>query len=276
MKKGKDGKIRYRINEFSNMTGFSPAVIRYYETQGYPFPRREENGYRTFQVEDAYRINMFRSIRARGFSINESIALLQNEPREVLRQKLEQNRERMDREIFRMQKRRAWVTESIRLLELRSKKPQAVWMEQWEDIWVLPASLKGDFTIAQKNAQLRPHWDDHVGVTRYVGFCDGKRFASGKPSGCDVGIAATIADLDYCGIPRDETVFRMELGECVCFFVGDGDQEYLRLECHPEVKRYLEENKLKVRGDIVIFYLMLYLEEDGEDLAVAVLPVTGQ
>ena len=44
MKKMKDGTIRYRINEFSNMTGIPSAVIRYYETQGYPFPKREANG----------------------------------------------------------------------------------------------------------------------------------------------------------------------------------------------------------------------------------------
>ena len=84
MKKLKDGTIRYRINEFSNMTGIPPAVIRYYESQGYPFPRREANGYRTFQVEDAYRLNMFRSIHARGFSVGESIALMQDTPRQEL------------------------------------------------------------------------------------------------------------------------------------------------------------------------------------------------
>lgn len=276
MKKTKDGKIRYRINEFSNMTGFAPAAIRYYETQGYPFPQREENGYRTFQVEDAYRINMFRSIRARGFSINESLALMQDVPRELLCEKLEKNLQNMDLELARMQRRRDWVEESIHLLRFRAKKPAAVWEEQREDVMILPASIKDDYSVAQQNAKLRQVWDDGIGITRYAGFCDGSTFAAGEPAGIDCGAAVGVTDFSYFELPQDDTVRRATMGRCVCFFAGEGDQEYLRLERHPEVQNYLQQHSLRVRGEIILFYLMLYLQEDGEDLAVAAIPVTEE
>ena len=232
MKKLKDGTIRYRINEFSNMTGIPPAVIRYYESQGYPFPRREANGYRTFQVEDAYRLNMFRSIHARGFSVGESIALMQDTPRQELQDRLAENLNAMDLEIERLRQRRNWTEESLRLLELRAREPDAVWEEQLEETLYHPASIQDDYTIAQDNAE---------------------RFS----------------------LPVDETVRRLPMGRCVCFFTDSRDREYLRLERHPAVRGHLAQHHLQAAGDILLYYLMLYIaeKEDGEDLAVACLPV---
>ena len=198
MKKLKDGTIRYRINEFSNMTGIPPAVIRYYESQGYPFPRREANGYRTFQVEDAYRLNMFRSIHARGFSVGESIALMQDTPRQELQDRLAENLNAMDLEIERLRQRRNWTEESLRPLELRAREPDAVWEEQLEETLYHPASIQDDYTIAQDNAAVRIAWDERVGMTRYVGICSGGDFAEGRPAGIDAGAAATMQSGSAC------------------------------------------------------------------------------
>lgn len=273
MKKLKDGTIRYRINEFSNMTGISPAVIRYYETQGYPFPKREANGYRTFQVEDAYRLNMFRSIHARGFSVEESIALMKDTPRQELHDRLAENLKTMDLEIERLRQRRNWTEESIHLLELHTKEPNAVWERQIEETLYHPASLLDDYTIAQDNAEVRTAWDERVGMTRYVGICSGEDFVTGHPAQIDAGAATTITNAERFGLPLDETVRRLPMGRCVCFFTDSRDREQLLLKNHPEVESYLAQHHLKVAGPILFYYLMLYIEEDGEDLAVACLPV---
>lgn len=275
MKKLKDGTIRYRINEFSNMTGIPPAVIRYYESQGYPFPRREANGYRTFQVEDAYRLNMFRSIHARGFSVGESIVLMQDTPRQELQDRLAENLNAMDLEIERLRQRRNWTEESLRLLELRAREPDAVWEEQLEETLYHPASIQDDYTIAQDNAAVRIAWDERVGMTRYVGICSGGDFAEGRPAGIDAGAAATITNAERFSLPVDETVRRLPMGRCVCFFTDSRDREYLRLERHPAVRGHLAQHHLQAAGDILLYYLMLYIaeKEDGEDLAVACLPV---
>lgn len=273
MKKMKDGTIRYRINEFSNMTGIPPAVIRYYETQGYPFPKRESNGYRTFQVEDAYRLNMFRSIHARGFSVSESIELMKNRPRQEIHDKLEENLKSIDLEIERLRQRRSWIEESIHFLEKREAAPHAVWEEHREESLFHPASIERDYAVAQRNAGVRTAWDEQVGMTRYAGICSGEDFAAGRPAYIDAGAAATVSDAEKFALPADETVRRLSMGRCVCFFIGDGDQNKLCLERHSEVKMYLEANHLKAAGELLIYYLMLYIEEDGEDLAVACLPV---
>jgi len=273
MKKMKDGTIRYRINEFSNMTGIPPAAIRYYETQGYPFPKREANGYRTFQVEDAYRLNMFRSIHARGFSVSESIELMKDTPRQEIHDKLKENLKNIDLEIERMRQRRKWIEESIHLLEKRANEPNAVWEEQIEETLYHPASIQDDYTIAQDNAEVRTAWDERVGMTRYVGICSGEEFAAGRPAQMDAGAAATVTNAEKFSLPLDETVRRLPMGRCVCFFTDAIDREHLQIKYHPDVRDYLVQHHLKAAGEILFYYLMLYIEEDGEDLAVACLPV---
>ena len=49
-----------RIGELSERTGTSRRLLRYYEEQGLIKPRREENGYRTY---DDYNVNRVTQIR---------------------------------------------------------------------------------------------------------------------------------------------------------------------------------------------------------------------
>ena len=57
----------YRIREFSAMTGLSQSKIRFYEKRGFLLSHREENGYRVFTPEDAFRSNAFRMLLQHGF-----------------------------------------------------------------------------------------------------------------------------------------------------------------------------------------------------------------
>ena len=150
-----------------------------------------------------------------------------------------------------------------------------MWEEQLEETLYHPASIQDDYTIAQDNAAVRIAWDERVGMTRYVGICSGGDFAEGRPAGIDAGAAATITNAERFSLPVDETVRRLPMGRCVCFFTDSRDREYLRLERHPAVRGHLAQHHLQAAGDILLYYLMLYIaeKEDGEDLAVACLPV---
>ena len=59
------GGRRYRIGEFSAMTGMSASRIRFYEKEGLFGGAKEENGYRYFTPQDAFRANAFRMLLAR-------------------------------------------------------------------------------------------------------------------------------------------------------------------------------------------------------------------
>ena len=64
----------YRMKEFSAMTGLPQSKIRFYEKHGLILSDRQENGYRVFTPEDAFKSNAFRVLLQYGFSIDEAVA----------------------------------------------------------------------------------------------------------------------------------------------------------------------------------------------------------
>ena len=76
----REGGVRmYRIKEFAAMTGLPPSKIRFYEKHGLLATRREENGYRVFSPEDAFRANAFRVLLQYGFTVEQAVAMLDAE-----------------------------------------------------------------------------------------------------------------------------------------------------------------------------------------------------
>ena len=58
------------------MTGLPQSKVRFYEKHGLVLSDRQENGYRVFTPEDAFRSNAFRTLLQYGFSIDEAVAML--------------------------------------------------------------------------------------------------------------------------------------------------------------------------------------------------------
>lgn len=53
----------YKIKEISRLYGLCSDTLRYYEEQGLLSPKRGENGYRMFGVQDIGKLNVIRSLR---------------------------------------------------------------------------------------------------------------------------------------------------------------------------------------------------------------------
>ena len=63
----------YRIKEFAAMTGLPPSKIRFYEKHGLLSALRDDNGYRVFSPEDAFRSNAFRVLLQYGFTVERAV-----------------------------------------------------------------------------------------------------------------------------------------------------------------------------------------------------------
>ena len=64
------------IGEVAERAGLPPKTIRYYEDIGLIRPLRSDNGYRTFQEKDMYKLAFLGRARALGFSIEDCRGLL--------------------------------------------------------------------------------------------------------------------------------------------------------------------------------------------------------
>ena len=62
-------KDSYTIHEIASLYGVGPDALRYYERLGLVKPRRGENGYRIYGLNDIYRLTIIRDLRSLGFSM---------------------------------------------------------------------------------------------------------------------------------------------------------------------------------------------------------------
>lgn len=265
--------VKYRIAEFAKMVGVEPSTVRYYEKHGLPGHQRDENGYRTFSEFDAFRMNTFRSIYARGFSIKEAVQMLENPSRKDLLLGLRKNCTDMERELLLLAERKRWAEETIRILELREAGEPMLWHMELPDFYYLPASVKGDFSITQENGDVRDFWEEYLGYTRFVGIADGARFVGGERAYIDCGEAVRAEDFTGFGFPTDGTVRRLEMGDYLCFYDAGVHPDHVSLADHPAVEEYLRAHGLEAAGEMLLFYLMLYIQDEGSSGGVMALPV---
>lgn len=264
---------QYRIAAFARMVGLDPSTVRYYQKHGLPERKRDENGYRVFDHYDAFTMNYFRGLCARGFSINESIQMLEGTSRAELIRRLRENREEMDRELILLSARRLWTEETLRILDRVERGEDLIWRAPVEDLYFLPASVDGDFALAQENGDLRAFWEDLLGCTRTAGAVDASGFARGERMTINWGETVTAATFTQLGYPADGTVRKLEMGDCLCFYAGRKDPEHIVLEDYPEVQNYLKEHRLRARGTLVLSFLGLNVVEDGQHNGIVALPV---
>ncbi|HIV31063.1 MAG TPA: MerR family transcriptional regulator [Candidatus Pullichristensenella excrementipullorum] len=62
-------KDSYTIHEIASLYGVGTDALRYYERLGLVKPRRGENGYRIYDLNDIYRLTIIRDLRSLGFSM---------------------------------------------------------------------------------------------------------------------------------------------------------------------------------------------------------------
>ena len=61
-----------KVNELSKRTGINLETIRYYEKQGIlPEPRRQANGYRSYDEESVAQLMFIKNCRRLGFSLED-------------------------------------------------------------------------------------------------------------------------------------------------------------------------------------------------------------
>lgn len=263
---------KYRIAEFARMVGVDPSTVRYYEKHGLRGKKRDENGYRVFDQYDAFQMNAFRSLCARGYSLSEATKRMEPTDSALLRREMEENLADLEQEMLLLEGRRQWARETLRLLTLRAQGGELLWRLELEDFYYLPASVGDDFSITQKNGGVRKGWEEWLGYTRFVGLGDSAAFVRGERPLLGLGEAVRAGDFERLGYPSDQTVQRLSMGDCLCFPVGQyaagRNQKVQDL-----VRGYLTQNGLEAAGNFLYFYQMLNVDGDTGIDSVVALPV---
>lgn len=70
-------KTEYTIGEISKLYNLGHDSLRYYEKKGLISPLRKENGYRSYTIDDIWRLNVIKDLRKLNFSITQIKAYLE-------------------------------------------------------------------------------------------------------------------------------------------------------------------------------------------------------
>lgn len=263
----------YRIREFSAMTGLSQSKIRFYEKRGLLLSHREENGYRVFTPEDAFRSNAFRMLLQYGFSIEEAIELVDADQEtqsfihtlQTQHKKLLHEADVISCRLARIQKALTSANSDI------SADFEVVTMP---DYFFVRASLGSDFSISLVNASARAELYDLLYVSHCVRIIRYENLIDDSPE----------VDIDYANAISEEDVYRVSessraslskfrLGTCVRFRRRLNRTESVRRSSFSELYDYLDTHGYKAKSDAIIFPSFLNLDSRNSDIEVIYVPI---
>lgn len=99
----------FRIGELARLYGISADLLRYYEQQNLLCPRRTENGYRAYSIEDIWRLNVIRDLRTLDIPVETIRGYLEDHSAATTRQLLEDELELLNARIRRLETLRGTV-----------------------------------------------------------------------------------------------------------------------------------------------------------------------
>lgn len=116
----------YKIGEISQLYGIGTDTVRYYEEQGLISPMRAQNGYRMYSINDVWRMNVIRDLRALGFSVAQIGEYLQNRSLSTSLRRLQEELEAIDAKAAALVRQRSNVQKRLNALQEAQNAPIGV------------------------------------------------------------------------------------------------------------------------------------------------------
>ena len=128
--KSQEPKRSYRIGEVSRLFGIGIDSLRYYERRGIIHPRRAANGYRTYDLNDMYKLSLIKDLRRFDFSMEQIGMYLDEQHVEKTRDLLARERAYIDARILELEMRRDTIALKLETLdEAQSARTQTISIE---------------------------------------------------------------------------------------------------------------------------------------------------
>lgn len=265
----------YKIKEFAAMTGLPPSKVRFYERHGLLDATREENGYRVFAPEDAFRVNAFRVLLQYGFTVEQAVEMLDAEQgTSEFRASLESQRERLQREADLLRYRLSRIGSALDLIE--SGTEAAFTLVDAPDQLYVSASVGRDFSVSVENEREIALFYDLLSVTscaRIIAQVDFQNDAETVDPSYIIALSEREAHrLDGTDVDPAH-IKRLNLGKCVRFRRQVTREESVQKETFDDLWAYLSDHGYELRGDLILFPSFLNLDGRGSDIETLFVPV---
>lgn len=261
------------IKEFAAMTGLSQSKVRFYEKHGLLNAGRQENGYRDFSPEDAFRSNAFRLLLKHGFSVEDSVRMLDEEQgSEEFANSLRRRRAETEREMELLRYRMQRIDHA--LYHMESEPNENFDLLDCPDYLYVRVSRGRDFSISLESDTEIAAYYDLLGITT----CARIIRKDDLENDCE------FTDPSYIvAVPEPDSIELVEsvrasserfcLGKCIRYRRTATRAESVRKESYAPLLRYLDAHGYRLRDDILIIPLFLNLDGKGKDIEVLLVPV---
>ena len=113
----------YKIGEISRLYQIGPDSLRYYEKLGLLTPRRGENDYRMYGLDDLWRLNVIRDLRRLDFPMEKIQKYMNHRSVEATKALLNEELSVIDRHILALEQLKSDVSRRLATLEEAAKQP---------------------------------------------------------------------------------------------------------------------------------------------------------
>lgn len=263
----------YGMKEFVAMTGLPQSKIRFYEKQGLLLSGRQENGYRVFSPDDAFRSNAFRVLLQYGFSVGEAVAMLDAKQgtKEFERSLLDQQKSLCcEADLIAYRLRRLEST-----LDLINSEPGSEFeLVDARDQLYINASRGRDFSVSLENEKTIAEYYDLLSITSCARIIKKEDLLDGNAT-VDPDYVVTMAEHEKHRLSSDalRRVERLCLGKCIRFKRQATRTESVQKEAFAALFEYLGDHGYEVRNDIILFPSFLNLDGQGSDVETLFVPV---
>jgi DNA-binding transcriptional MerR regulator len=109
-------KNDYKINEISKLYGIGVDALRYYEKLGLLVPRRDDNGYRLYSLQDIYKLNIIRDLRELDFTMQQIKSYLDQQSVENTLELLRTEQEMIKEQVAKLEATQRIIQSRIKVL----------------------------------------------------------------------------------------------------------------------------------------------------------------
>lgn len=263
----------YKISEFSEMTGIPSSKIRFYEKHGLLQARKDDNGYRFFTPDDAFRVNAFRMLLQYGFTVEKAVDMLDaNQGDQWFLEELKNQMGVLEKEIALHTSRRTLLNNVIHMLE--EGECCALEVVYVPDFLYVYASKGLDFSISAKNKKELAIFADLLSMSYYARIFNREEFIKDhetvQPS---YAFAIRAINEEYLGQYDKSKVEYLSLGRCVRFIRKVNRSESLQRRSFKELFKYLDKNNYQIRGDLILLPTFLNLDHSNRDFETIYIPI---
>ena len=264
----------YWMKEFSAMTGLPQSKIRFYEKHGLILSDRQENGYRVFTPEDAFKSNAFRVLLQYGFSIDEAVAMLD----------AKQGTEEFERSLLHQQEKLMHEADLIayrlRRLEstlgaIQSEPGLEFELVDAADQVYINSSYGRDFHVSLEHEKTISQYYNLLSITSCARIIKRDDLLDNRPT-VNPDYVMTMPEHESYRLDEGarKQVKRLCLGKCIRFRRQATRTESVQKETFTSLFEHLDSHGYRVRNDIILFPSFLNLDGFGSDIETLYVPVS--